>query len=183
MRYLIILLFITLSCKETSRDSVAHKKENVSIDIKKDSIRSKGKFDTIKTVLRNDTLVFQLENVSLYFVNGVNDCWKNIQIKDLKNNRLIEVNTPKEVCFEKNNIADFSPNKKYLLLHAIEKGELSDGDSVKEIEKYNCIFLDIGNVVLSKKNNDLFCSGEWIDQDKWMVDEEESYEAKELFEN
>ena len=82
---------------------------------------------------------------------------------------------------KKNSISDFSPNKKYLLLHAVEKGELFDGNSVEEIEKYNCMFLDIENIVLSEKYSDLFCSGEWKDQDKWMVDEEEIYEAKKIF--
>ncbi|MBQ4819637.1 hypothetical protein [Aquimarina sp. MMG016] len=183
MRCIIILLLIAFSCKKEKKDSAVHKSEVFSVETVIDSVQNKVVLDTIKSIVRNDTLVFQLKNLSISFIDRKDDCWKSIQIKNLQNKVLTEIETPKEICFERNRISDFSPNQKYLLLHAIERGILSDGNSVEEVEKYNCMFLDIENKIVSEKYSDLFCSGEWKNLDQWMVDEEESYDGKDLFKN
>ena len=171
MKYIIILYLILLSCK------VDKKPENQLV---KDSKIEKSN-DTIIKKKSNDTLSFKLDSILLQFVNKKNDCWKNIDIKDLVNNTTKRIQTPLNICFEQNTISDFSFNQKFLLLHAIERGILSDGNYNENVEKYNCIFLDIENLKLSKKYSDLFCSGEWQGDDTWVIDEHEFKEAKSLF--
>ncbi|GAA0722294.1 hypothetical protein GCM10009430_24560 [Aquimarina litoralis] len=183
MRYLIVLLIIVFSCKEKKSKNISSIDDKTSKDIRIDTISSYKQIDTIIHTIKNDTLIFKLSDKVLYFSDKVENRWKKIQVKKLENGVITNVSTPKELSYEKSDISDFSPNQKYLLLHAIEKGELSDGNSVEEIEKYNCMFLDIQNIKLSDKYEDLFCSGEWKDQDKWMVDEEETYRLEEIFKN
>ncbi len=180
MKYIILLLLvITFSCKKENKNSAIRKSENSSID----HLQNKIVLDTIRSIVKEDTLIFQLKNASIFFTNRKESCWKNIQIRSLKDKVLTQIKTSNDICFEKNHIADFSPNQKYLLLHAIEKGILSDGNYSEEVEKYNCMFLDIDNKIISDKYSDLFCSGEWKNQDQWIVDEEENYKGKELFED
>lgn len=184
MRYILILLLITFSCKQQKKDIVVQKSEVFSTKTATiDNVQNKAILDTIKSIVSNDTITFQLKKISISFINKKDHCWKNIQIKNLQDGILTEIKTPKEICFEKNRISDFSPNQKFLLLHAIERGILSDGNSEEEIEKYNCMFLDLENKIVSEKYNDLFCSGEWKNPDQWIIDEEESYDGKDLFKN
>ena len=183
MKYIIIILLsINFSCRQEQKDSkIAIKSEVVPKEEVIYKTQNKVVLDTIKSTISSDTLRFQLNDISIFFIDKQDNCWKNIQIKNLQKGTLIEIKTPKEICFEKNRISDFSPNQNFLLLHAIEKGILSDGTSEEEVEKYNCMFLDIKQKIISEKYNGLFCSGEWKAPDQWFIDEEEYYEIKSLF--
>ena len=104
--------------------------------------------------------------------------WRNIQIKDSQTGLFTEIQKPVGICFEKNRVFDFSPDQRFLVLHAIEKGEVLNGSSVEYIEKYSCMFLDIERKVISERYSDLICSGEWKDFDQWFIDNEEYYEGR-----
>jgi hypothetical protein len=173
MKYIIILFVLLFSCKTENKS-----KKQSTLLANKNKIE---KLDSIKIYEVNDTLNFKLDKVLLMFINKKNGCWKNIEIKDLVHNSIKRIKTPLNICFEKNAITDFSPNQKFLQLHALERGILLDGNLEQNVEKYNCIFLDIENLLLSKKYTGMFCSGEWQESDKWVIDDYEYKQAKDLF--
>jgi len=181
MKHLAIVIFLFFSCKKENKIGTINKDESLSIEIISDKIKDEKKLDSIKSFIKNDTLFFQLKGMSISFLNNEENCWKNIQITDIESGIISEIETPIGICFEKNSISDFSPNQNFLMLHAIEKGILSDGNSERKIEKYNCMFLDIKRKVVSEKYSDLFCSGEWTSSNQWFIDEDEHYEASQLF--
>ena len=172
---LIFLLFIVIlsSCR-------TKKSERIIVN-KSDTELSSVKLKKVIKQIKNDSIVFELDRYFIYFIDSKYKCWKTIKIMDKTNNRIHLLATDNVLCFEENGIHNFSPNQKYLLLHSIEKGILYTGIDSIEVEKYYCIFLDIENRKLSGRNYGLFCGGQWSSSNEWILDEEEKYNAIDLF--
>ncbi|MCD9583447.1 hypothetical protein, partial [Tenacibaculum maritimum] len=139
------------------------------------------KLKLVEKKIKQDSLIFELNNYIIYFLNKENECWNMLKIKDKVKNQVFLLNTDKSLCFESNSLDDFSPNQKYLTLHSLERGILDVRDKKESIEKYYCIFLDIKNRKLSKRNQELFCSGEWNSFNEWVIDQEDKYNPVDFF--
>jgi len=176
MKHFIIILII-FSCSQNKSNDFLIKKS-------KDHLQKKINLKAvIEKKNKNDTLFFQLTNFIVFFINKdkKNECWREIEIKNLHTEKVVQVKTPLNFCFEKNDLENFSPSQNFLLLHAIERGIVSDQKNKTEVEKYYCIFLDIQQKKISKKHNNMFCSGEWEKPDKWTINDNQSYSTDELF--
>lgn len=107
------------------------------------------------------------------------DCWHLAQVKTAA--EVTTISNSSITCFESHSEEDLSPNGQVSLLHALERGELEDGDKVTSIEKYACYFINIRSADLSDAHTDTMCSGEWDAESMWVVDEQEIYSIAELF--
>ena len=175
---LLIIFFVCLnSCKKGEQKE---KKLVVKLKEENNQIFPK-KLKLLEKKIKQDSLIFELNNHIIYFLEKKNECWDMLKIKDKVKNQVFLLNTDKSLCFESNSLDDFSPNQKYLILHSLERGILNVGDKKESIEKYYCIFLDIKNRKLSKKNQELFCTGEWNSLNEWIIDEEDKYNPVDFF--
>lgn len=157
MKYLFILtLLILFSCKQNET-----KNKTIDNKITTEVLISK----------RKDTIISITQNISLYFGNydKVQNLWKNPKLIKNKKDTLNIQNWDNNWGSELNIKPSY--NKKFMILDAIIKDEVEDGDKTQTYENYTCQLIDISNssVIDSFQEN---CDGEWNEGNEWVSNNE-----------
>ncbi|MBD3906219.1 hypothetical protein NAL32_16515 [Chryseobacterium sp. Ch-15] len=157
MKYLFLLILpILFSCKQNET-----KNKTIGNEITTENSISK----------RKDTIILITQSVSLYFGNydKVQNLWKNPKLIRNKKDTLDIQNWDNTWGSELSIKSSY--DKKFMILDAIIKDEVEDGDKTQAYENYTCQLIDISNssVIDSFQEN---CDGEWNKDNEWVSNNE-----------